>query len=176
MSNAALARIATAQATLGAQYLKAGRYRLEVQSIRTKDGFKGLSAIAEVKVVSSERTQANIEPTRPGLIASYVENVSDAKKNGGGRFKAFLMALAGAEEHEVSQDFIAKFTEANQAGAFLLVDCDVFPKTLPEKEGRPGKVIEGYRWSNVSLTDAELASIESKRVAAKLPPLADALA
>ncbi|NTX15499.1 hypothetical protein HUA76_32495 [Myxococcus sp. CA056] len=175
MSNAALARIATAQAALGAQYLKAGRYRLEVQSIRTKDGFKGLSAIAEVKVVTSERTQHNTEPTRPGLITSYVENLSDSKKNGGGRFKAFLMALAGAEEHEVSPDFIAKFTEAKQAGAFLLVDCDVFPKTLPEKDGRPGKVIEGYRWSNVSPTDTELAAIESKRASAKLPPLADAL-
>ncbi|WP_408890778.1 hypothetical protein ACJ2CR_10465 [Myxococcus faecalis] len=176
MSNSALARIATAQAAVGAQYLKAGRYRLEVQSIRTKDGFKGLSAIAEIKVVTSERTQPTTEPTRPGLVASYVENLSDSKKNGGGRFKAFLMALAGAEEHEVTPDFIAKFTEEKQAGAFLLVDCDVFPKTLPEKDGRPGKVIEGYRWSDVSPTDAELAAIEAKRAAAKLPPLADALA
>ncbi|AGC44559.1 hypothetical protein MYSTI_03247 [Myxococcus stipitatus DSM 14675] len=175
MSNAAYARIATAQAAVGAQYLRSGRYRLEVQSIRTKDGFKGLSAIAEVKVVTSERTQAT-EPTRPGLVTSYVENLSDTKKNGGGRFKAFLMALAGAEEHEVTPGFIAKFTEAKQAGAFLLVDCEVFPKTLPEKDGRPGKVIEGYRWSNVSPTDAELAAIESKRATAKLPPLTDALA
>ncbi|WP_141323176.1 hypothetical protein [Myxococcus sp. AB025B] len=175
MSNAALARIATSQATLAAQYLKAGRYRLEVQLIRTKDGFKGLSAIAEIKVVTSERTQPTTEPTRPGLVASYVENLSDSKKNGGGRFKAFLMALAGAEEHDVTPDFIARFTEAKQAGAFLLVDCDVFPKTLPEKDGKPGKVIEGCRWSNVSLTDTELAAIEAKRAAAKLPPLADAL-
>ncbi|WP_216626971.1 hypothetical protein [Corallococcus exercitus] len=45
MSNAALLRIVSAQAALGAQDLKAGRYRLEVQSLRTKDGFKGLSAI-----------------------------------------------------------------------------------------------------------------------------------
>ncbi|WP_163783114.1 hypothetical protein [Myxococcus vastator] len=55
MSNAALARIATAQAAVGAQYLKAGRHRLEVQSIRTREGLKRLSAIAEVLVVTSER-------------------------------------------------------------------------------------------------------------------------
>ncbi|WP_408888703.1 hypothetical protein ACJ2CR_29470 [Myxococcus faecalis] len=172
MSNSVLARISTAQAAIGAQYLKAGRYRLEVQSIRTKDGFKGLSAIAEVKVVTSERTQPHTESTRPGLIASR----SNTKKNGGGRFKAFLRALAGAEEHEVTPDLLAKFTEAKQPGAFLLVDGDVFPKTLLEKDGRPGKVIKGYSWSDVSPTGVELAAIETKRAAAKLPPLVDALA
>ncbi|WP_375757964.1 hypothetical protein [Corallococcus exercitus] len=176
MSNAALSRIVSAQAALGAQYLKAGRYRLEVQSIRTKDGFKGLSAIAELKVVSAERTQPTSEPSRIGMVASYVENLSDAKKNGGGRFKAFVMALAGAEEQELSLEQLAKFTGDKQAGAFLLIDCEVFPKTLPEKDGKPGKVIEGYRWSTVSPTDDELAAIEAKRAEAKLPALTVALA
>ncbi|WP_208729940.1 hypothetical protein [Corallococcus exercitus] len=134
MSNAALSRIVSAQAALGAQYLKAGRYRLEVQSIRTKDGFKGLSAIAELKVVSSERTQLATEPSRIGMVASYVEKLSEAKKNGGGRFKAFVMALAGAEEKG-----------DKHAGAFLLIDCEVFPKTLPENDGKPGKFVGGHR-------------------------------
>ncbi|MBN8226499.1 hypothetical protein JYK02_03140 [Corallococcus macrosporus] len=81
-------------------------YRLEVQSIRTKDGFKGLSAIAELKVVSAERTQPASEPSRIGTVASYVGNLSDAKKNGGGRFKAFVMGQAGAEEQELSAKFM----------------------------------------------------------------------
>ncbi|WP_223645512.1 hypothetical protein [Corallococcus sp. EGB] len=176
MNNAALARIVSAQAQLGAQYLKAGRYRLEVQSIRTKDGFKGLSAIAELKVVSAERTQPATEPNRVGAVISYVENLSDVKKNGGGRFKAFVMALAGAEEAELSLEQLAKFTGDLQAGAFLPIDCEVFPKVLPEKDGKPGKVIEGYRWSTVTPTDAELSALDEKRAAAKLPTLANALA
>ncbi|WP_216626970.1 hypothetical protein [Corallococcus exercitus] len=79
------------------------------------------------------------------MVASYVENLSDAKKNGGGRFKAFVMALAGAEEQKLPLEQLAKFTGDKQAGAFLLIDCEVFPKTLPEKDGKPGKVVEGHR-------------------------------
>ena len=134
MSNAALSRIVSAQAALSAQYLKAGRYRLEVQSIGTKADFKGPSAIAELKVVAAERTQPSSEPSRIGMVASYVENLSYAKKNGGGRLKAFVMARAGAKELSLEQ--FAKLTGDKQARDFL-IDCEVFPKTLPRRTASP---------------------------------------
>lgn len=175
MSNAALARIAGAQAVVSAQYLRPGKYRLEVQSLKTRDGFKGLSAIAELKVLSAEKTHEN-EPTKPGQIVSYVENLSDAKKNGGGRFKAFLMALAGASEEEMDLGMVAKYVGEKQPGAFLQVDVEVYPKQLPEKDGKPGKVIEGYRWSTVEIDEAGLTALNAKRAAARLPSFQDAIA
>ncbi|MFY2561202.1 hypothetical protein ACN469_26615 [Corallococcus terminator] len=45
--NNLLTKIATAQAAAGGRHPRFGRYLFEVAVIRTKDGFKGDSAIAE---------------------------------------------------------------------------------------------------------------------------------
>jgi hypothetical protein len=70
---------------------------------------------------------------------------------------------------------LAKFIDERQAGTFLNIDAEVWQKTLPERDGMPGKTIEAYRWSTVEPTDAELAELDKKRAAHKLPPLKDAL-
>ena len=40
-------------AAASATYIQPGRYRFEVQAIKARDGFKGTSAIVELKVISS---------------------------------------------------------------------------------------------------------------------------
>ncbi|ADO68719.1 hypothetical protein [Stigmatella aurantiaca] len=174
--NNALTKIATAQAAAGGRYPKFGRYLLEVEVVRTKEGFKGDSAIAELKVRESEPLTSGENPSRPGETVDYVENLSDQKKGGGGRFKSFLMTLVGAEEYEFANPAaLKKFFDERQAGTHLLIRCEVFPKHLPPKDGQPGKVISGYRWTHVELNDEQLAQVEQARKVSKLPALADAL-
>ncbi|MFY1824940.1 hypothetical protein ACN47A_03435 [Myxococcus fulvus] len=174
--NNALTKIATAQAATGGRYPRAGRYLLEVAVIRMKDGFKGDSAIAELKVRESEALPGGESPSRVGETVDYVENLSDQKKGGGGRFKSFLMTLVGADEHEFANPAVLKkFFDERQAGTHVLIRCEVFPKQLPAKDGHAGKVITGFRWSHVELNDEQLSQVEQARKASKLPALADAL-
>ncbi|NTX17735.1 hypothetical protein HUA76_43940 [Myxococcus sp. CA056] len=174
--NNALTKIATAQAAAGGRYPRFGRYLLEVEVIRTKEGFKGDSAIAELKVRESDPLPGGESPNRPGESVDYVENLSDQKKGGGGRFKSFLMALVGGEEYEFANPAaLKKFFDERQAGTHLLIRCEVYPKQLPAKDGLPGKVLSGYRWTHVELNDKQLAQVEQSRKASKLPALADAL-
>jgi hypothetical protein len=86
--NSALNKIATAQAAAGGRYPKFGRYLLEVLVNRTKEGFKGDSAIAELLVRESEPLNQGETASRPGETVDYVENLTDQKKGGGGRFKS----------------------------------------------------------------------------------------
>ena len=174
--NNALMKIATAQAAVGGRYPRFGSYLLEVEVIRTKSGFKGDSAIAELTVRESAPLPGGEAPSRVGETVDYVENLTDQKKGGGGRFKAFLMSLVGADEYEFANPAaLAKFTDERQAGTKLLIRCECYPKQLPATNGLPGKVISGYRWQHVEMTDEQLAHAEQARKAAKLPPLAEAL-
>lgn len=152
--NSALTKIATAQASAGGRYPKFSTYLLEVEVIRTKECFKGDSAIAELKVRESAPLNASEPASRVGETVDYVENLSDAKKGGPGRFKTFLMKLVGADEYEFANPkALAKFVDERQAGVGLLIRCEVFPKQLPPKDGQPGKVISGYAWTHVELND-----------------------
>src|SRR5205085_1828320 len=129
------------------------------------------SAIAELKVVSAEKTEDN-EPCRPGKIVSYVENLTDPKKNGGGRFKTFVMALLGADDHEITVEQLGQFMGDTQPAAFLLIDCIAFPKKLEAKDGKPGMTLTGYKWMTVpDDQQPNNDALNAKRVAAGLPKL-----
>jgi len=171
MSNAALNAIAKSAASASATYIQPGRYRFEVQAIKARDGFKGTSAIVELKVISSAPNGSK-DPNPVDSSPSYVENLSDAQKYGGARFKSFLMSLVGAEEHEFANPAaLAKFFDAErQAGAFLLIDAEAFDKTTAK-----GGTVTGIKWTTVNPSDAEFAEIERKRAAAKLPSFAAAM-
>ncbi|WP_253895067.1 hypothetical protein [Corallococcus exercitus] len=122
--NNALTKIATAQAAAGGRYPRFGRYLLEVEVIRTKEGFKGDSAIAELKVRESEALTPGETASKPGETVDYVENLTDQKKGGGGRFKSFLMTLVGADEYEFANPAaLKKFFDERQAGTHLLIRC-----------------------------------------------------
>lgn len=84
----------------GGRYPRFDRYLLAVEFIRTKEGFKGDSAIAELTVRESEPRAGGESPSRPGETVDYVENLIDQKKSGGGRFTSFLMTRVGADELE----------------------------------------------------------------------------
>lgn len=93
-----------------------------MEVIRTKEGFKGDSAIAELKVRESEPLAGGEQPSRVGETVDYVENLSDQKKGGGGRFKSFLMTLVGANELEFANSAaLKKFFDERQAGTHLLI-------------------------------------------------------
>lgn len=170
-------RIAQAQAaSSSAQYPKPGRYRFSIDAIKAKDGHRGLAAIAELRVITSEQTEPDIRPSSVGAVVSYIEKLDDAKKGGPARFKAFLCALVGASNEELNEERVISFYDEEKApGYALLIDCEVYTKTLPSKDGKPPKAIESYRWATVDLTDAELEAVEAKRSAARLPPLSEVL-
>jgi hypothetical protein len=178
MSNAKIAALlAGAKAQAQREYLEPGKYRLEVQAIRARDGFKGLSAIAELKVVKSESTGQGT-PSPIDRTVSYVEVPIDTGKKGAaasGRFKAFLMKLVGvASEAELGESAIADFIDERQPGAFLLIDCEAWPKVLPPDpvRGLAGKTITSYRWHTVREEEQpDGAALNAKRTAAKLPAL-----
>jgi hypothetical protein len=194
ISNPALAKLAAGKVTFGYQYAKFGRYVFEIQAAKVKQGFKGTSAIAELKPLSSEKTQSN-EPTRVGETVSYVEKLDDAKKNGGGRFKTMMLIALGEQEENINSIaveengvktiytgepaqtlwFAKMLDEKTQPLAFMRIAAEVYPKKLEAKNGLPEKTIEGFRWSTVDLSDADLAAIDAKRKAAQLPTLAEAL-
>lgn len=177
MANSALARIASAQAHVGGQYAKNGRYLLKVQSIRTRDGTKGFSIKAELKVIRAEATQPNESPSSVGSVIDYVENLTDPKKGGGSRFKGFIMQLLGAAEHELANpDTLTKFEDDRQAAVGLLIECEAYPKNLPPKDGKPAFTVTGMRWGHVEMTDAQLAEADAERAALGLKPLAEVLA
>lgn len=201
LSNPAIAKMA-GQKTFDSNnnWPRYGRYRYEVLVAKHKHGTKGLSYIAELKVVKAEKSldpkAAGIEPQQVGEVVCYIEKGNDDAKGGGGRFKVFLMKAAGqtAEaistftatvqnadgtvvQKEISGDnaqalWLAKvINETTQPLAFMLVDCEVYPKDLPPKDGRPGITLSGYRWSTVDPSDDEYAAILAKRAAANLPAL-----
>lgn len=170
-------RIAQAQASgPSAQYAVPGRYRFSVDAIKAKDGHRGLSAIAELRVVTAEQTDPSYRPCSVGSVVSFIEKLDDAKKGGPARFKTFLCALVGATNEELDAERVMSFYDESKAPGFgLLIDCEVFAKVLPAKDGNPPKTIESYRWKTVDPSDAELDAIEKKRAAARLPPLSEVL-
>ncbi|QSQ17197.1 hypothetical protein [Myxococcus landrumensis] len=174
--NNALTKIATAQPSMRGRYARFGIYLLEVAVLRMKEGFKGDSAIAELRVRESAPLAGGESPSRVGETVDYVENLNDVKRGGAGRFKAFLMSLVGGEEHEFANPgALKKFFDGRQAGTHLLIRCEIVPKQLPPKDNLPGMVMSDYRWSHVELSDEQLAQVEQSRKASKLPALADAL-
>lgn len=175
--NSVLNKIAKAEASKGGNYPGFGKYRFKVKTIRVKEGgFKGDSVITELEVVTAEATHPDKHPSKVGVAVDYVENLSDPKKGGGGRFKSFLMALVGAEEHEFANPAsLAKFVNEKQAGVGLLVDCTVYPKKIGGKDGKPEIEISGFKWSHVELTDEQLAVIDAERAALKLKPVLETL-
>ncbi|EPX58207.1 hypothetical protein D187_004244 [Cystobacter fuscus DSM 2262] len=103
--NSALNKIATAPVAADGRYPKFDHYLLEVLVNRTKEGFKGDSSIAELLVRECEPLSQGETASRPGETVDYVENLTDQKKGGGGRFKSYLMTPVGAEEHEFANAY-----------------------------------------------------------------------
>ncbi|WP_237079473.1 hypothetical protein [Myxococcus xanthus] len=135
--NNALTKIATAQPSTSGRYPRFGNYLLEVAVVRVKEGFKGDSAIAELKVRESTPLTGGESPSRVGAT---VENLSDAKKGGSGRFKSFLMALVGGEEYEFANPAaLKKFVDERQAGTHLLVGARSTRSSSPRRTTFPGR-------------------------------------
>jgi hypothetical protein len=159
-------------------YARYGKYRYEVQAIKVSSGASGLWVHAELKVLKAERTGANEEhkvmPNSVGAVISYSENLDNEKKGGGGRFLSFLVGLVGMDEQllgdeDQKSEWTSRFYDTEKcAGTFLLVDCEVTPRWLKPKDGKPGRYIEGMQWQTVDLSDDEIVAIDAKRKALEL--------
>lgn len=197
MSNAAVDQIAAqlAGAKVFGDYLylnkKFGKYRLECQSTKVTD--KGKPCF-EFKVISSKKTHDN-EPFQPGDVVSYIEDLSDPRAGGAGRMMKALLALRDMTEADIAtaeferdgktviaegenakRIWIGKMLNAaKQPCVFLQVDCEIEPRPVAAKGDKPAAIFSKERWSVAPLTEAELAAIEAKRAAAKLPNLTDAM-
>lgn len=178
MDSAALAAIAAAKTqTQKSSFPNFGKYRFRIKSLGAKSGQKGLSNKAELEVVSALQIADDVKPSAVGTTVDYVENVTDPKKGGASRFKLLLLATGTLDDVEFDKvETLAKFYGPKQAGAELLVDCEVSPKQLFDKVTRaPTMIVSNYKWSAVHLTDEEIADVDARRERARLPKLAEAL-
>ncbi|GMU00996.1 hypothetical protein KH5H1_51160 [Corallococcus caeni] len=105
--NNALTKLATAQAA-GGRYPRIGCCLPKVEVICTKEGFKGGSAIAELRLRESAPLTASETVSKPGETFDYVESLRNQKKGCGGRFKSFMMTLVGADEFEFANPAASK--------------------------------------------------------------------
>jgi hypothetical protein len=137
---------------------------IEVEVIRTKSGFKGDSAIAELTVRESAPLPGGEAPSRVGETVDYVENLTDQKKGGGGRFKAFLMSLVGADEYEFANPAaLAKFTDERQAGTELLIRIRPVNAVAEPLEERPDAVLGDVREPGVCGLTREAPAVALRR-------------
>lgn len=157
-----------------------GRYRFEVQGMKRND--KG-RVFCELKVIRAEATPANekhkIQPHMLGEVLTYTEDTFTERKGGGARFNGMLLKLVGEENKKVCAriPWLVQFFKPDvQAGAYLEIDCEVRPRIVDGKDGQPDYVGRSESWTTVPDEEIDLAAINVKRAAAKLPTLETVLA
>lgn len=174
-------KMRTTKAANDRTYPNYGRYRLRILNIGAKRGFKGLSGFIQMKVISAEPLSSFPEnlpaeeprtPNRVGETVNYTESDMENGKKGEGasaRFKSALMKVFGETDESKADATLVAAVDEVQPGAFIDVDCEVFPKFLPANPPKypTGKYLTGYRWTHVDPV-ADMARIDADRAAAKL--------
>lgn len=164
---AVLEKIAKARASAGGNYIRDGKYRFLVHRLLLEDKFSGTCFIAELEVVSAEAQFPDITPNQPGTMASYAVNLDgNGKQSAPGNIKAFVLALLGFEENEVSDGDVAEaldgLTSDAQPGRGMYIDTETWRKQARsgknaelDEKGR-GKLLMNS-WAHVEQTEAEVA-------------------
>lgn len=94
--------VGSSSASAGGNYLKDGRGRAIIKSLRVENKRRGPCFIGEFKVESSTQTDPNNPPNPVGSTFSVVYPLKDpALPSGPGNAKAVLLAVAGKTEAEV---------------------------------------------------------------------------
>lgn len=160
-----LKKIAGAKASAGGNVIKDGTYLFEVVQLLLEQKFNGAMFIAEMIVreaqASGEKDERGVavEPNKVGSTCSYVVNL-DKNVSAAGNAKAYILALYGMQENEVSEgDFmeaLSQVTEKDQPAKGMLIGDNTFRKTI---RGGPnaGKPFTAHRWVTVEQSEEEIA-------------------
>lgn len=95
-----LKKIAEAKPTQGGNFIVDGDYTYLIERIGLSDGHAGNCFIAELRVLESKKTEADVDPNPAGSSVSFVQNLTKYE-NAPGNVKAFMNALYGLEEGQV---------------------------------------------------------------------------
>lgn len=160
MDNAILRKIAEAKASGGGNITKDGKYTFAVNAMMIEAKFNGTMFIVEHYVKSAEAVEPDVEPNKPGTICSIVYNL-DKNVSAPGNTKAYVLALFGYKEDEVTQDeFVATLGELcgpAQPARGMLIRTETFRKPI-QKGPNAGKPFTGHRWQHVEQTEDQIAT------------------
>lgn len=146
MNRALAEQIAKAKANKSGNFIRDGGYLFEVLKLEADKKFKGNTFIAELKVLESRKTNPNVDPNPVGTTCAYITNLDDKYGLGMGNMKAFVMALYGVPEEEVTVDVLCEVTSDKQPATGMKIRDEAFSK--PKKE-KPSETFTHHRWENV---------------------------
>jgi hypothetical protein len=150
-------KIASAKASNGGNFLKDGRYKLEIKALKLEKLYAGLTFIAELGVVESAPVRDDVIPNAVGTTASYIQQLDKREQTAYPNTKAFLLAAADEDESAISAEeftaFINDATGAKQALKGVLISCETFRKFT--KDGKTEMTLP--RFTAIKQTDAEVA-------------------
>lgn len=164
-------QIAGSKASKGGAIIKPGSYTFEVQNVMVDPKcFGGAMFIAEFKVLEAKPTVDGIVPNMVGSSCSFVVNLVKNQGIGLGNAKAFLIALAGSNEEEMTDELISELVEevggkkSTQPMRFTRIKDEVFTK---KQRTDASKDFTVHKWQTVELTEADWAEINARRAAEK---------
>ena len=155
--NQTLARqIANASTTGGGNWIRHGLYLFVVERLLLKQGYKGVSFIAELRVKVAQATVDGVVPNPVGSSCSNVQSLSNpATPNAMGAVKAFILTLLGITE-STEDEFVRAFEELvgpTQLARGLVVACETYDHTTQK-----GKEIVLPKWSHVVQAPEEITA------------------
>lgn len=143
--------IAEASATKGGNHIKHGDYDMIVDKCILDKKEAGTCFIVELFVERSTKTGDN-EPNAPGSRCSTVWNLTK-HKSAKGNIKAFVLAMEGKDESNVSVDDAQVLIKESIGDKYRgqRIKCSTYKKMT--KDGKTELVLPG--WQNVPEQDVE---------------------
>jgi len=146
-----------ARANMGSNYARSGHYLALIRRVKQDENRKGVEFVAVemvcLKVIAPGPSE---EPHRIGEQFSWL--VMSNNDSFLGNVKAFVMNVAGLQEHEVTEDDCAAVTSDKQPFAGFIVEMN--NRIITTKAGKPFTLVNFPR----SLTPDEVRAIIPEEV------------
>jgi hypothetical protein len=162
-------RISEAKTFEGGQYFTPGGYECVLTKMQVKDGYKGITFIAEHKILKSWVTEkddkgADIQPSPAGSERSLVVSLSNPKTRdvAEGNVKAYILALLGFNADQVTPaDFAKVFAElcGKEGFAAQPMRGKLVNTTAYTHQTKAGDDIVVNRWKHVPQTAESIAEM-----------------
>jgi hypothetical protein len=166
--NPILMRIAKAQASNGGNYIRDGIYTFCVAKIILDQKQNGNMFIVEFKVLESqnipgivdEKTGKPVLANPVGTMCSMALNL-DTNKSAVGNAKAFVLALLGEDEANVTdeefEEALGHLIDKDQPARGMKIANETFRKAI-KGGANAGKPYVGNRWQNIDETAEQIAA------------------
>ena len=159
LSQTLLQKIADARTTAGGDWIRDGRYTLQVKRILLEDKYKGTSFICELVVVAAAAINPAVAPNAVGTCSSFVYNI-EKNESAAGNAKTFLLALLGLPLDTKAEDFIqqmVRVTGPDQPARGMLIRGETYRKPI-QRGPNAGKDYVGVNWDHVKQTPEAVAA------------------